>query len=828
MLILATSGQSMSIEFSTALGTLKGLVAEYSPLGALSNEAQTRFSFIDKMLQECLGWPSSEIQVEKYEGGNRTDYECGHPRGLIVEAKKSADQFSFPPKPIKNPTRFRLDSLISYSDSVGEALVQAQQYCQGRGVELAAVSNGPQLVVFLATRADGLSPLKGEAFVFDGYDELVKNFAQIFDLVSRDGVTEARYRGLLNSKGAQALPAKLSSSCVDYYAYNYSSDFQESLRNAASLVIEDLGKSSDVEKEFLEQCYCESGPLSQYSLLGKSILSARYAALFQSNESGSKIEAINPKKSDSAQFSAKVVAEAMARRPLILIGDVGVGKTSFLKHLIKISAKEVFKDTVSIYFDLGADASLSSTTRDAFLDQVENTIRTDLGVNKYDAAIIEDIYKSQLRDFDSGVMGQLKVKDEQAFTLKRLELINRLIDQRETHLKLVLQYVAGARSCQIVIVIDNADQRTAEVQNDAFVIAQELCAVWSSIVFIALRPQTFHGSKRSGAVSAYPSKVFVIPPPKLEEAIEKRLNFAQKIAEGRLPLSSMAGISLHLESLAILIQVLRSSLTRNKDLMEFLVNVSAGNVRLAVELVARFFGNPNVQSEKIVRLIGEGEAYLVPVHEFAKTALLGDYAHFQESSSVASNIFDISYPDQKEHFLSLLILGYLSWNVAASGSAEGFVGRAAVVNEMQGIGYTADQVESHLIRLTRKKLIESSQRRTLETDLEIREIGMPESFRSTSLGAYILKRWAGEFSFLEAMAFDTPIFDSEVRAELLKAVNDNRLSARYLRAVTFRDYLSGIWRPLEARPYFDWDGVVAAGSDSFNRVARRLGDLGQL
>ena len=820
----------MGIEFSVARDNLQRLITEYSPLGDLSNEAQTRFSFIDRLLQECLGWPNNEIKVEQFEDGERTDYECGLPRCLIVEAKRSDNPFAFPPKSQRNPNKFRLDSLVSYSDASATAIKQVQQYCQSRGVQLAVVANGPQIIVFLATRTDGQPPLSAEAYVFDGYESLLKNIALLFDLLSYDGVREERYRELLQGKGALALPAKLSSMCVDYYAYNYSSDFQESLRNVASLVIEDLGKSEDVEKEFLKECYCESGPLSQYSLLGKNLLSARYAALFPNNVAGSRLEAVNPRRGDSGQFSEKVLAEAMARRPLILIGDVGVGKTSFLKHLIKVSARDVFKNTISVYFDLGSSAALASAPKDAFLDEVERVIRSDLKVNKLDSGIIEKIYSAQLKEFDEGIMGTLKEINPSEFATKRLDVVSQLVARRENHLRLVLAEIARRRNCQVVLVIDNADQRNASVQNDAFVIAQELCSNWDAIVFLTLRPQTFHGSKRRGAVSAYPSKVFVIPPPKLEEAIDKRLSFAQKIAEGRIPVNALHGVSLHLDSLAILIGVLRSSLVRNRGLLEFLVNVSAGNIRLAVELVSRFFGNPNVQSEKIVRIMDEGGEYSVPVHEFAKTALLGDYAHFQENSSVASNVFDVAHYDPREHFLSLLILGYLSWDVVTLGSADGFARHGAVVEEMQSCGFTVEQINFHLVKLVKKNLVETSERRTMEESPEssVELADMPESFRATTLGAYILKKWAGEFSFLEAMAFDTPIFDVDVRAELAKSVNDNKLRARHSRAFAFRDYLSSVWGSVGARPYFSWDDVVLSGADSFNRVARRLVDLGQL
>lgn len=816
----------MSLEYSVAHDNLKKLISEYSMLEDQANEAQTRFSFIDRLLLECLDWPRSETEVEKFESEGRTDYELGRPRVFIVEAKASRDGFKIPPKRAR--TRVTLQSLMRFDAAVHDAVNQAQDYGARRGVRPVAISNGAQLIAFLATREDGIPPLEGDALVFDGFEELLKHFNLIYEMLSRPGIEERRLSSYLTSSASAALPSKLSSACLNYFEFKYSSNFQENLRNAASLVIEDLGRTAALEREFLSQCYCESGPLSQYALVGKNLLAARYAALFPSTEAGSRIVEINPKRREDGKFSEQVLQEALARRPIVLVGDVGVGKTSFLKHLIQVSGESTFSKAIAINFDLGNKAALSRTPRDAFLNQVEATLRDDFEINISGIELIEALYARELKDFDEGVNGLLKNVNTGAFLEERLRYIRDLMGRRENHLRLCLAHVAASKRRQAVIIIDNADQRSLEVQQEAFLMAQELAASWSALVFLALRPQTFHASKRSGTISAYPTKIFVIPPPKLEDAIQKRLEFALKMAQGRLPVQAMEGVTLHVDSLAKLIKALLNSLAKNRELYEFIVNVSGGNVRVAVELVSRYLGNPNVESERIVQAVTESGDYVVPLHEFAKAALLGDYSHFQEESSIATNVFSIVYRDRREHFLSPLMLGFLSWDGATRSQADGFISLQSLTSEMQSGGFSPEQVSSHVQKLTRRKLIETSERRLLETGQEVINSGLPESFRITTLGAYHLKRWISEFAYLEAVSFDTPVFDDRLREELIPNINDDRLLARYSRAVRFRSYLDETWESMVAKPYFDWGNIRALSIASFGRVERRLRDYGLL
>ena len=815
----------MTVEFSIAEQVFRELVEEFSIITLDANEAQTRFSFIDRLLVDSLGWSRDHIKVEVYESGERSDYECGVPRQLIVEAKKASSSFSFPPRSSNSANKLKLLSLMAFNESTKSAIEQVYKYCQDRGVPVAAICNGPQIIFFLASRLDGSAPLEGYAFVYDSFDAMKKGFNTIYEALSPDGIREKRLSMMLGVTNGGALPPKLSASCINYFEFKYSSNFQENLRNASSLVIEDIGRTAEVEKDFLAECYCESGPLSQYSLVGKNILTTRYSSLFSSKEVSSRIEEVNPRGS-SLKLSEKVVAEAIGRRPIVLLGDVGVGKTSFIKNLIQITAKHEFGNALFIYFDLGSRGALASSTRSALLKQLETTLKNDYKVNIFEQNLLEKIYKEELSDFDSGFVGQLREKQPEVFSQKRIEFLEKLVSDRENHLKQCLDASAKERKSQVIFVIDNADQRKLSVQQDAFLIANELASTWNALVFLSLRPQTFHASKRSGAISAYPPKVFVIPPPKLEDAIERRLLFAAKIAEGRLPVAKIKDLSMHIESLAILIRVLQYSLRNNAELYEFIVNVSGGNVRVAIELISKFLGNPNVESEKIIKNFNEDGRYIIPLHEFAKGGLLGDYAYYQEDSSYAYNVFNVIFSDKREHFLSLLLLGYLGWDGANARQTDGFVGLNSIFEEAQTHGFNIEQTTAHLRKLTRKKLIEATERRLLDDEDGSGSVDLPESFRLTPLGAYHLKRWAYEFSYLEAMSFDTPIFSSDVYGTLARDVNLQTLTARYTRAATFKDYLGEIWKSFTIRPYFDWLQFQAYGNKSFERVTRRIIDLG--
>ena len=801
----------MTVEYETCLASLQELAGWYSESAANRNEATTRFQLIDELFFKCLGWSRRDhVELEESHDGEYADYTFSSSRRLlIVEAKKEGAYFEVPAG--KNRLEYSLPSLTRDYADLKAALGQAAGYCQARGVPFGAVSNGHQLVAFVGARSDGVPPLRGKALVFPSLDFMVENFVELWQALSKPGIEQKLLQSRLLGDLVPPLPAKPSATVHGYPGVKDRNPFQTDMQILSDLVFEDLIGSRDLEARFLEECYSQSGALSQYSLVSKSILQARYAALFDSE--GPRPTAIPAVNRD--QVSPEILAQGLSRRPIILIGDVGAGKTTFIRNLIKVDAAPLFSDAIALYLNLGSQAALTVDLRAFIVDEITRQLREDHGVDIDERQFIKGVYHLELQRFARGIYANLWEQNPGLYAEKEIQFLEGKLDNAEQHLKHSLEHISRGRQKQIVIFLDNADQRDEDIQQSAFLISQEIAEHWPATVFVTLRPETFHRSARVGALSGYLPKVFTISPPRIDRVIEKRLEFALKLTSGQLPIQALPeNTAVNLDKLQAIIQVFLDSLRRNRDLKEFLDNMAAGNVRLALNLVKGFFGSGHVDTQKIVNICYETGSYTVPIHEFIRAVMFGDAEYFDPEGSVVANLFDVSHADSQEHFLLPALLAFLQASDSVGGQ-DGFVETAKVYDHLQGLGYTPEQIDQAIVRGHENNLIETAARRIPNPGQT-----MPQTLRATSVGLYHVSQLCQRFAYLDAVLVDTPIFDDKTREKLRSFRN---LDARLENVANFREYLDTKWSEVtEDKTLFNWPSISAHVEADLQRVRDAL------
>lgn len=776
------------------------------------NESATRFRFIDRILTESLGWLPKDIDTEDYFDKDYADYKLNLFRPIAVwEAKRTGNYFELPLgfKNILCPIK----TICKDNQNITSALKQVSRYCHERGIQIGVVTNGWQFIGFIANRNDSIPPLEGDALVIQSLVKFHENYKEVWNCLSKTGFEEQYLvKKLLGDKMHQ-LPSKLSSTIYNYPGIKNRNPFQADLEIISDLVLEDVIKEKSIEQDFFKYCYCKSGALSQYSLMSKEILSTRYHYLFNPNDKKAILEQVANKKGLSSEL-VELFANSFSKRPILLIGDVGVGKSTFIDQLLVVEAPKIFEHCLTFKIDLGSKAIIAMDIKLAIIKIIKEQLKEIHGNDIENDDFVRHCYYVDLENFKKNVrVKRLYEIDYEKALEKEIEFLTSLVDDSISHLKRSLEFISKNQKKQIIIFIDNCDQRNDQDQETAFLIAQEFATDWPMIAFICLRPETFHRTKKiSGALSGYHTKAFTISPPRIDEVIQKRLSFAQKIASGDIALSKFK-MRTNFTKLHDLIQAFRNSLEENPDLYTFIENVSNGNVRKAIELIKKFFGSGHVATEKILKIYEKSGVYIIPLHEFLRSVIFGDNIHYKSDNSDIVNLFDVRTYDPKEHFIVSLLLGLLHDN-SQNNRNQGFVSITDVYSYLQSQGFNVDQIDITLNFMYSKGLFETSQKgNKLETDSGVLML------RATTLGIYHICYLTNLFTYIDAIIVDTPIFDLNFNS---KIVDTFEIDERLNRAQVFKEYLDSEWLHAKfSKSYFDWEKRSTELLLEINRIRER-------
>lgn len=773
-------------------------------LGDDVNEADTRYRIINRLISNVLGWPAQHVHAEEKSEDGFMDYRVGAPGAqFVLEAKRTGVDFALPHA---SGAELRpLAALVTGKNGkpLRDALKQASRYAQDNGIPIAVVFNGHQLLIFLANRHDGIPPLEGTALVFQSPGAFVADFVKLWNALTPSGL-ESRALFSTLQLASPVPPDPLSHRLIDYPGIQRRNQLQTGLQILSDLFLGNLDDLEDIRGEFLRDCYASSGALSQYAEVSKQILTSRYELL---NDLGSaSVESAQDKRGLNKEFTHDVLQAALSSRPIILLGDVGAGKSTFIERLIHVDAKEVLGESVSIYVDFGAASTLASlqthvihACEEQLLSKYETDIRS--------MTFAENALRAELKRFDNSPAGALRDIDPAEYAKARVQYLLAQMDDMSTYLPKALEWMKRSWRRQIVIFLDNVDQRSTDDQNQVFLISNELAAVWPATVFVTLRPETFYTSEREGAISGYHPRVFTISPPRAEVMLERRVKFAltQLRSSGRMD-SFPSGISVDSDSLETFLEILQHNFGRNEPLIRLVDNLAGGNMRTALKFTTDFMGSGHINTAKMIERQNQAGTYNIPVHEFIRSIMYGDTRFYDPNSSPVANLFRLTGINGTEHFLVPLLLAFVQ-RTGDSDTQYGYVAAGAIYRSMQELGFEAAEISLALSFCARFNLLDSTRRYGRMDEAEV--------FRATTVGAYSYKSLIFGFVYFDAIATDIQILDPEVRGR----VNDTHsVRDRLDRVESLIDYLDSQWAKVPLQNIWDWRTASKAVQVDLDRI----------
>ena len=531
-------------EYEVAAETFRRIVDDFGHDPDPSfNESDTRAKIIDTILRDVLGWPETDDRVRREEHvhhGYLDYYLRSATRGLVLEAKKSGHLFMLPagltfgqPVSVKN--------LLKMQDELASMYDQVVGYAHERGVQFCALSNGTQWLIFPGVRTDQIRVRQSRVAVFNGFTDIEHNFVEFWNLLSMKGVDQGNLERSLLSPLHGIEPT-----------YVFNAEGRSNIpfdRNPLSLVLEDLlpkyfgDLHGDPDAtEMLRQCFVSDTPIRQtMAEIGHQVSDERPSKSLRA--AGPMIHLYSlpqvAQKLD-AQLASFLRGER-SKYLQVMVGRVGIGKTTFLSHFFNVQRQELMREHFVLIIDfrnVTGETDLNHHFTDAVWDSLINHPRFSALTS---ARTLREIFANDIRILELGALEQLKKRNQERYEDEISSFLGSQFQDRPRFLSKLSKYLSQSGFARFILAFDNVDQLDLPLQERVIQLAHSKMTEFNAFVILSMWEETYFTSKRTGrtlsTIRTVPMEIARQSP---SAVIVKRLEYliSQKLSENPLRTTS--------------------------------------------------------------------------------------------------------------------------------------------------------------------------------------------------------------------------------------------------------------------------------------------------
>jgi len=749
-------------------------ISDLKKLTRLENESETRLRAIDTILFDILQWNKNSVETEKYcreEGYADYVFLLNNKRSLVLEAKKSGIEFVISDRTFTDrPYNFGL--FAKECPDAYRALQQSIGYAATLGAQYVAISNGHQWLLAL-TFVQNQPIEKRLIYVFESFDAISERFSYFCKCFAPNELHRNEVRKHLLDTLKQPAPAKLSSKIPGYPLLATRNVFQNEITYILDYVWQAMSKDEETVS-FVENCYVNPNSHKDIVSLVKELIEKRR------NED----ELLCEYEVESIDRLPQEIAHLPSERPFIVLGEVGRGKSSFLKYLRFVAAKKALKHYIQIEINFLDRPDNADEIPQFVYSEIERQLRENYQIDTNENKTVRGVLHSEIQRLKKTPKGVLYSENEEAYRKMEVDEIEKILSDRHQYLGKVIHHLKKGRNCSIALFFDNLDRRQTDLQESAFLKASAIARDWVSLVFICLRPSTYYNSQRDGVLDTIAPITFTVGHPDLSLVLKKRFAYAKRISEGETLDENLfrsvpsKDISLYLPKVAKIFGSCEFAAWKRRGIIPLLEDVSNGNIRKLLDLAKRILSSGHLDTKKILNKIETTGNYFIPDFEGVKVLLYGDYMNYDSSKSPFINLFDIQNNEATEHFIRIGILHYLA-KIPIESSSQGYTNISDVYNYLSTLGYSYNVAESEVNYLVQQNCMRKQIEISSESDQD-------NKVRITSLGRYHLFSLVMVFQYIDAIIDDTPILNDDLRENISQ---ETEISKRLDRTSAFVKYL---------------------------------------
>lgn len=732
------------------------------------NESDTRSKLIDDLLINVLGWNEEDIKREKKGDSGKYDYQLSIPGfKFLIEAKKQFSNLKFPVSQNKTIVNFLYNSNKEVFD-------QIRGYCFDNNLQYGIITNGKQFIILKSINTDGSDWKKNSCLIFNGLDDIDKNYIDFYNNLSKNGVRENGGFSFLQ-EGETTHFQTIYSNLIDREKELIRNSLSANLTTLIESVFDDIYKNDAFnEDELIKECFVENNETKKNRDEIQKLFEDRAPRIGDVIPASNTRSIVNQIETDLDEEVSKV--NYQPPNPIIIIGSKGAGKTTFIKHLFKSQQSSFIKDNhLVIYIDIrNVDKNDLSKIDDIISKRIIEQIHTKYSSLKlHTLNNLKRMYSREIKRKDEGEWNYFKEHDLKEYQKFISDYLTNAQNDYFFHLKRINEHLIRDRRKRLIVIFDNADQYDEIVQETIFLFSHRMSADAYSGVMVSLREGYFYRWRNSPPFDAYISNVYHISAPKYSEILLKRINFAIKSIDvsGTTSGKTRKGFKTKVQNQDVLLFLrgLKKSIFRddNSELIDYLSFTTYPNIREGLRVFNRFLISGHTQVDEYVlrekfKQSTERDFQIIPIHEFIKSIGLHNKLYYNSQNSIIHNLFYPSYSSEN-HFLKYFLLKDLLILHELNGVVGNEKSCSEIINQFIDFGFNLKEINSSIFDLFKFGLIDSNN--TL-SDTEISDLDTftqlnLQSIRITGKGYYYIKSLIGTLVYLDLILQDTPIYNQE-------------------------------------------------------------------
>jgi hypothetical protein len=775
----------MKDAIDVAFGKLQAIANEIEKYSAtIASESDTRLKVIDRILKEVLGWPVADISTSERAGTGFTDYvlRIGQSSRVVLEAKKEGISFELENR--QSGQAYKLNGPV-FGAGAKEAIEQSIGYNAYKNAELACASNGREWIVFRANRlGDGQDTMEGKAFIFSSLKGILDNFPIFYDLLSFQAVNDLRYRGLFQE--VEGLPIR----DLSFFKALRPPESRHLLARGEFAADFDAIMSSffqrlkgDEDAEMIQKCFV----VTPESRLAEQKLS-RIA-----EDVVSKLRGLNAGTGEQLVELIKSVQQQHRNRFVLLIGNKGAGKSTFLDRFFKfVLPGDIAGGLVTIRLDVGlseGDAKrIVPWLNDHLLAAAESAVFADNSRTWDD--FVGAVFFDEYQRWSQVTMRHLYETDKNQF---KVEFGRHIEDIRKSRphdfIKRLLHDIVCSRKKVPCIILDNTDHFTIEFQEAVFQYARSIYESDLSIFLIPITDKTSWQLSKQGALQSFESEALYLPMPSAERIIERRISYLfEKLQAGdetqRHEYFFGRGIRLDVKNIAAFAVSLNKIFVETRTTSDWLGGLANFDIRRMLELTRDVISSPHLPIEELLKAHLTGTAMAVHEWKIRSAIIKRKYDIYPvDEHAFVQNMYALSTDIPTTPLLGIRILQLLrDAQLRVSEEDRAFAPVSAIYEHFNALGIHARVVTPRLEALLRTGLV-------LDYDPTVKNVSDTSRFEISSAGKVHLIWGSTERDYVSAMKEVTPVREMETFEQLRQHYRAGYAEHWRDSLATFIDYL---------------------------------------